>query len=64
MPTDILDDIWECAADMQAQALDQANRYKGHDRYQKRAQEDLDCSNRVLTWVKKQRKTQCSLNQR
>lgn len=47
----ILDDIHECAAEMEAQALQRLTRYKGYTRYEREALDDLTMARRVMEWV-------------
>ena len=51
----VLDDIWECAAAVHADAKHHADTYKGYPHYEKQHVDDMETSQRVMDWVTKQR---------
>lgn len=56
MVDSILDDIWECAAEMHANAQYNIDMYKNYGEHTRRAENDRAIAQRVMDWVKEQRK--------
>ena len=57
--TNILDDIWECAAEVHGTASHNLSLYVGYPRYEKKYQSEKDMAQRVMDWVKAEREKTC-----